>query len=114
MKKLLGLSLVVFLVGVFSAPAALASPPGAAADLEDVGTVDYISLDDGKIVVGDVSYFVTAATPVVLPDGKITSIESLKKGTRVGFTAMPVAKGRATVITRIWVLPKDYMPPQEN
>lgn len=114
MKKLLGLSLVVFLVGTLSPPALAAALPGAAAGLEEVGTLDYINPGDGKIVVGDVSYIFTAATTVVLANGNIAPITSLKTGMRLGITIAPVTNGHANVITRIWVLPKDYMPPKDE
>lgn len=113
---MLKLLLASLLVGAFPglATAQRPAPAGAPARFEEVGTVDNINLEIGKIVVGDVVYFVTAATPVVLQDGRTASVKSLQKGARVGITTAPTAKGRATTITRIWVLPKDYAPPQED
>lgn len=116
---LLKLSLTALLMGALPGPAAAARAPtdlpaGTPTRFEEVGTVDDINLESGKIVVGDVVYSVTAATPVVLQDGRTGSIKSLQKGTWVGLATIPAAKGRATAILRIWVLPKDYAPPQED
>ena len=115
---LLGLSLFSLMTGVLLSPAYAARSSvtiaGAPAQFEEVATIDAVDMKEGKIVVGDVLYFITASTPVVLGNGQMSSAGALQKGTRIGFITTPAVKGHRPTITRIWVVPKDFVLPQND
>ncbi len=109
-KTLIGLFATALLVCTLPGIAAAATPTR----FEQYGTVDDIDIQAGKIVVGDALFLITAATPVVLSTGQRVPVNTLQKGMKVGCSVGPTVKGRVTSVTQVWILPKDYVPPQED
>jgi hypothetical protein len=71
----------------------------------ETGELDYVSIEDGKVVVDDRTFLLPTGTAVTLASGQTGSMHDLKKGAKVGFTVRR-AENQRPVITHIWVLPK--------
>ncbi|GEM_PF-4708741 len=112
-------SLTLMTVFVATAAAALCTNTMAAGTpqtattpkIDRTGTVDYLDIENGRVVIGDHTFLIGPNTPVILPSGTTTSLNSLARGTLVGFSLAPSTEGKKRGVTRIYVLPKDFVLP---
>ncbi len=82
-----------------------------APQIDRTGTVDYLDIENGRIVIGDHTFLVSPNTVIILPSGAKVSLSSLTRGTLVGFSLAPSTEGKKRGVTRIYVLPKDFVLP---
>lgn len=71
------------------------------------GTVDYIDLANGKIVVDDSVYYISSSTRVHDKKSKGNKTAALKVGQYVGFDAERSGAGRP-YLYEIWVLSREW------
>jgi len=73
-----------------------------AEEFPETGVIDVVYLDEGLIIIGDISYQVSPQAVVRSLSSKEDSMARLRVGTNVGF------KLSGGVITEFWLLPANY------
>jgi len=103
MKKTLLLSLVI--AYAFASTAIAVTLPGyyPAEGFQRTGKVDAVYADEGRIVIGDISYQISDSVIVRSLSSKNDSLLRVRKGRLVGFRT---SGGR--VIEEVWLLPGNY------
>lgn len=67
-----------------------------------IGVIDVVYPDEGRIIIGDISYQVSPQAVVRSLSSKDDSLARLRAGANVGF------KLSGGVITEFWLLPKNF------
>jgi hypothetical protein len=105
--------LIVFLATagaqVFAASPIMSVPQPA----EVYGTIDHLNLGEGRVVIDDTTYLVAPNSPVTA-DGRQVGLNSLRKGGKIGITVIPSTSGSRPIITRIRLLPDNFVPPETD
>ncbi len=100
-------SVSAFLLSIVLAGAALAQslPDYYPDSFRDAGRVDAVYLDENRIVIGDISYWLADSVIVFSRSSAKDSILRVREGTHVGFRI-----DGADRITAIWLLPDNFDP----
>ncbi len=102
MKKILS---VLILGWVLAATAAARDLPDyyPQGELRRVGSIDFVSLDEGRIVIDDATFTISDDVVVHSLQSYSVSKARLRPGTVVAFKT-----GAGRVITNFWLLPSSY------
>jgi hypothetical protein len=103
MKKTLSLILVVAFAFASTANAANLPSYYPTKGFQRTGVVDVVYADEGRIIIGDISYQMSSSAVVHSLSSYSDSFSRVRKGARVGFKF-----GEGRVINEFWLLPKNY------
>jgi len=73
------------------------------------GRVEAVYAEEGRIVIGDISYQVSSSAVVHTTTSEESSMGRIRPGVLVGFKT-----GSGRVITEFWVLPPNYDVPRQR
>lgn len=77
-----------------------------------VGFIDAFDLEEGTLVVGDLAYRMDGQLVVRSRQRSFTSVSELKVGEKVGIPRS-ASTSESRTINEIWLLPNDYVEPNE-
>ncbi len=103
MKKTLFLILTIAFAMAGSAFAANLPGYYPAKGFPNTGVVDAVHAEEGRIVIGDVSYKIADAVVVRSPTSRYDSLARIREGVKVGFRT-----NRGDTIVEFWLLPSNY------
>lgn len=103
MKKTLLLSLMIAFMMTGTAIAANLPDYYPAKGFPNTGRVDAVYADEGRIVIGDISYQMSSSVVVHSLSSNNDSIARIRQGVLVGFKT-----SRGQVIEEFWLLPSNY------
>jgi len=103
MKKTLSLILVVAFAFMSTAIAAKLPSYYPSAGFQRIGIVDAVYPDEGRIIIGDISYQMSSSVVVHSLSSYRDSLSRVRKGANVGFKM-----GSGRVISEFWLLPGNY------
>ena len=101
MKKTLLLILTMAAAMAGSAFAANFPAYYPAKGFPNTGRVDAVYAEEGRVVIGDISYQISESVVVRSPTRRKDSLARIRKGVRVGFRT----KGESTIV-EFWLLPR--------
>ncbi len=98
---------VVFLSSLLAGTAAAQALPKYYPEegFQRTGHIDAVHLKENRIVVDDISYYLSDSIVVRSLSSPKATIQRLRKGAHVAFTAAP-----NQTIKEIWLLPDNYKP----
>ena len=101
MKKTL--LLILTIASAMAGSAFAANLPGyyPAKGFPNTGRVDAVYVEEGRVVIGDISYRISDSGVVRSPTSRNDSLARIRKGVRVGFRT----KGESTIV-EFWLLPR--------
>jgi len=105
------LSLILVIAFAFTGSAFAQSLPSHYPDkgFQRTGIVDAVIADEGRIVIDDISYTISAAAVVHSRSSSNDSMARLRKGRLVGFKTVG-----GDVIKEFWLLPQNYRAPKRH
>ncbi|MDH3616536.1 MAG: hypothetical protein OEQ90_08695 [Gammaproteobacteria bacterium] len=106
MKKTLLLVLMIAFAMTGTAVAQSLPSYYPAKGFQQTGIVDAVYADEGRIVIGDISYTISPAAVVHSLSSSSDSMARVRKGRHVGFKTVG-----GDVIKEFWLLPKNYRAP---
>lgn len=87
--------------------ASLAWFPAGAEELRaerNIGRVDFVDLQNGNLVINDMSYRITSGTAVYSSNGGSVGVQQLKKGVTVRFKINPATGANQPLVTELYII----------
>lgn len=70
----------------------------------NIGRVDFVDLQNGNLVINDMSYRITSGTAVYSSSGGSVGVQQLKKGVTVRFKTNPATGANQPLVTELYII----------